>query len=232
MEQAAFDDHKDRVGNLGDRLQQLVLQDKPVRKEPTDPQQGVHTGTWCSLKVGTSILGSLSASWSGAGASAWSSRWIWGRVLKIAFKIADLLSARSVLSFSRVATLCKTSANLLLRLLTCSSCYLRRQWSSSGPGCMVSTASETSHSFAASFTSTEHRKVEALHCSLYASHHRLHPAERKSGLHVAQRNLQRWLKNFSDSAFKQVSIAKQGAKSRLSMFIPRPDCPCSFQYTC
>ena len=38
MEQAAFDDHEDRVGNLGNRLQ-LVLQDEPTRKEPRDPQQ-------------------------------------------------------------------------------------------------------------------------------------------------------------------------------------------------
>ena len=30
MEQATFDAHEDRVGNLGDRLQQLVLQDKPA----------------------------------------------------------------------------------------------------------------------------------------------------------------------------------------------------------
>ena len=43
LEQAAFDEHEDRVGNLGDRLQQLVLQDKPVGKKPTDPQQkGLH----------------------------------------------------------------------------------------------------------------------------------------------------------------------------------------------
>ena len=41
-EQAAFDDHEDRVGNFGDCLQ-LVLQDEPARKEPTDPQQnGLH----------------------------------------------------------------------------------------------------------------------------------------------------------------------------------------------
>ena len=43
MEQAAFDEHEDRVGNLGDRLQRLVLQDEPVRREPRDSQQkGLH----------------------------------------------------------------------------------------------------------------------------------------------------------------------------------------------
>ena len=30
---------EDRVGSLEDRLQQLVLQDEPAQKEPTDPQQ-------------------------------------------------------------------------------------------------------------------------------------------------------------------------------------------------
>ena len=39
MEQAAFDDHEERVRNPGDCLQQLVLQDELARKEPTDPQQ-------------------------------------------------------------------------------------------------------------------------------------------------------------------------------------------------
>ena len=42
MEQATFDDHKYKVGYLGDRLQ-LVLQDEPGRKESRDPQQkGLH----------------------------------------------------------------------------------------------------------------------------------------------------------------------------------------------
>ena len=42
MVQSAFDDHEDTVGILGDRLQ-LVLQDEPVWKAPTDPQQrGLH----------------------------------------------------------------------------------------------------------------------------------------------------------------------------------------------
>ena len=39
MEQVAFDEHEDRVGNLVDRLQWLVLCDEPVWKEPTDSQQ-------------------------------------------------------------------------------------------------------------------------------------------------------------------------------------------------
>ena len=39
MEQAGFAEHKYRVGSLGDHLQQLVLQDEPVRREPTDSQQ-------------------------------------------------------------------------------------------------------------------------------------------------------------------------------------------------
>ena len=43
MEQAILDEHKGRIGKLGDRLQQLVLQDEPTQKEPTDPlQKGLH----------------------------------------------------------------------------------------------------------------------------------------------------------------------------------------------
>ena len=38
MEQAALDDHEHRVGNHEGHLQ-LVLQDEPVRKQPTDRQQ-------------------------------------------------------------------------------------------------------------------------------------------------------------------------------------------------
>ena len=42
MEQAAFDDHEDRVGNLADQLQ-LVMQNGTARKEMRDPQQkGLH----------------------------------------------------------------------------------------------------------------------------------------------------------------------------------------------
>ena len=37
-EQAATDDHKGKSGNLGDLIQQLVLQEEPVQKEPTDPK--------------------------------------------------------------------------------------------------------------------------------------------------------------------------------------------------
>ena len=37
IKQAAFNDDEDRIGNLGDRLQQLILQDEPARKEPSDP---------------------------------------------------------------------------------------------------------------------------------------------------------------------------------------------------
>ena len=39
MEQAVFDEHEDRVGSLGDCLQQLVLQGEPARREPTHPQR-------------------------------------------------------------------------------------------------------------------------------------------------------------------------------------------------
>ena len=42
-EQAAMDEHEDRVRNLGDRLLQLVLQEEPGQKELTDPQpRGLH----------------------------------------------------------------------------------------------------------------------------------------------------------------------------------------------
>ena len=41
---------------------------------------------------------------------------------------------------------------------------------------------------------------------LLARHHRLHPAERKFG--IAQKNIQRWLKNFSENDFEQVSVNK------------------------
>ena len=44
LEQAVFNDHEDRVGNLGDHIKQLVLQDEPSRKQLTDPQQrGLHS---------------------------------------------------------------------------------------------------------------------------------------------------------------------------------------------
>ena len=39
MEQAAFYEHEDRVGSLGNYLQQLVLQDKSAWKEAAYPQQ-------------------------------------------------------------------------------------------------------------------------------------------------------------------------------------------------
>ena len=43
MEQAIFDECKDRIGEFGDCLQQLVLQDEPTQKEPTDLlQKGLH----------------------------------------------------------------------------------------------------------------------------------------------------------------------------------------------
>ena len=79
-----------------------------------------------------------------ADAGAWSSHLIWRHVLKITFEIANLLSARPVLSSSRV-TMCKASANSLLRTLTCSLCCSRRQRSSSRPGFRASTAIATSH---------------------------------------------------------------------------------------
>ena len=44
MEQAIFDDHEDRIGKPGDRLQQLVLQNEPTQKEPIDPSRRVCTG--------------------------------------------------------------------------------------------------------------------------------------------------------------------------------------------
>ena len=43
MEQAVLDEHEDRVGDLDDRLQQLVRQDQPTQREPTDLlQKGLH----------------------------------------------------------------------------------------------------------------------------------------------------------------------------------------------
>ena len=39
MEETALHDHKDWVGNLLDRVQQLVVLDEPAQKEPADPQQ-------------------------------------------------------------------------------------------------------------------------------------------------------------------------------------------------
>ena len=43
MEQAIFDEHEDTIGDLGNRLQQLVLQDEPTQKELTYPlQKGLH----------------------------------------------------------------------------------------------------------------------------------------------------------------------------------------------
>ena len=48
---------------------------------------------------------------------------------------------------------------------------------------------------------------------LHARHHRVLPAERK----VGKKNIQRWSKNFSDSEFEQVGIAKQESKKQWIM---------------
>ena len=54
---------------------------------------------------------------------------------------------------------------------------------------------------------SEHRVVS------YARHYGSLPAERNFGL--AQKNIQQWLKNFSDSDFEQVSITKREPKKQL-----------------
>ena len=45
---------------------------------------------------------------------------------------------------------------------------------------------------------------------LYVRHHEVRPAERKFGL--GRKNIQWWLKNFSDSDFEKVSTAKRRRK--------------------
>ena len=45
LKQAIFDEHEDRIDELGDRLQQLILRDESAKGELTAPLKGLETST-------------------------------------------------------------------------------------------------------------------------------------------------------------------------------------------